>query len=215
MPALPQSDLFNHWPLPHRSALRRALEVAWAGPDRGYHDLLHLREVLAAVSRLGEDVEHDTTSVVLAAWFHDAVYDTAPEPERRSAEWAARALPDAEVDVAEVVRLVMLTVDHRVEEDDANGAVLCDADLAILAAPQPRYDAYVAGVRHEYAHLTDAEFAVGRSMVLRDLVSLEHLFTTTRARRDWEPTARINITNELLILEQVVSDAEDQPSVDG
>ena len=35
-------------------------------------------------------------------------------------------------DVAEVVRLVWLTTRHNVEDGDRNGALLCDADLAIL-----------------------------------------------------------------------------------
>ena len=40
-------------------------------------------------------------------------------------------------DVAEVIRLVWLTTRHNVEDGDRNGALLCDADLAILGtAPQ-------------------------------------------------------------------------------
>ena len=81
--------------------------------------------------------------VVLAAWFHDAVYDALPEAEERSAVWAEQALPNPPA--AEVARLVRITAHHRVDGHDPNAAVLSDADLAILAAPAERYAAYRVG----------------------------------------------------------------------
>ena len=51
-----------------------------------------------------------------------------------------------------------LTETHRPDDGDANGCVLSDADLGILAAPAERYASYVAAVRTEYAHLDDATF---------------------------------------------------------
>ena len=71
--------------------------------------------------------------VLLAAWFHDAVYDGQGDDEERSARLAvlARRLgPWAD----EVARLVRLTATHRPADDDHAGQVLCDADLGILAA---------------------------------------------------------------------------------
>lgn len=203
--ALPHIDLSRWWPLPDELALRDALIGAYDAPERGYHNLLHISEVLERIDELSREIEFDTTSVRLAAWFHDAVHDTAPEPERRSAEWAARALSGSEVGVDEVVRLILLTIDHSVADGDVNGAVLCDADLAILAAPRARYNDYAAGVRREYAVFTDAEFAAGRSLVLRALVDAEHLFSTEHARRHWESTARANVARELVSLDSAAS----------
>ena len=64
-----------------------------------------------------------------------------------------------------------LTEHHDPAADDLAGQVLCDADLAILAAPPDRYDAYLAGVRRDYAHVSDTDFAAGRAAVLRDLAA--------------------------------------------
>ena len=75
--------------------------------------------------------------MLLAAWFHDAIYDGERDAEERSATWAEDALP-AHADpatVAETARLVRLTETHRPADDDANGCALSDADLGILAAP--------------------------------------------------------------------------------
>jgi predicted metal-dependent HD superfamily phosphohydrolase len=184
----------DRWPLAGDHALRDELLVAW---DRsGYHDLLHLTEVLDRLDRLADaGVGFDATTVVLAAWFHDAVYDGQHDDEERSAQWAAQALPPAYAD--EVARLVRLTAHHRPGPDDLAGAALSDADLGILAAPQERYAAYAAGVRADFAHVADDDFRAGRASVLRDLVARRHLFHTRQARALWEDAARANVAREL------------------
>lgn len=189
------------WPLPARTDLRDRLVTAYS-TDRGYHDLRHLAEVLDRITELGEA---DNVSVVLAAWFHDAVYDGRGEDEEQSAllaeSWLAGcAIEGREVDVAEVARLVRLTTTHRPEAGDRNGEVLCDADLAILAASPERYMEYVQGVRREYAAVPDEDFRVGRLAILLSLAEKETLFHTAHARRSWEPLARANLAAEIASL---------------
>jgi predicted metal-dependent HD superfamily phosphohydrolase len=188
------------WPLSDGLTVRDELVAAYADPERGYHDTTHLTEVLARVDELaaaGVPFEH--LPVRLAAWFHDAVYDGERDAEERSAAWAEDALPGLVDDavVAEVVRLVRLTETHRPEDDDANGCVLSDADLGILAAPAERYAVYVSDVRAEYAHLDDETFAAGRRAVLTDLVAKPRLFHTAYAHERWEDAARANVAAEL------------------
>ncbi|QIX27913.1 hypothetical protein ncot_15950 [Nocardioides sp. JQ2195] len=182
------------WPLPDHLDLRERLVTAWSS-DRGYHDLQHLEEVLARLTELGAG---DDVEVVLAAWFHDAVYDDAGNNEERSALLATEELSGIRsVDADEVARLVRLTERHRPEPGDRAGEVLCDADLAILAAPADRYATYVAGVRREYAAVPDDDFRRGRAAILRDLLDKPTLFHTAYAREHWEPTARANLAAEL------------------
>lgn len=181
------------WPLPHREELRAALVTAYS-TDRGYHDLDHLAEVLQRLAELGWDTNRE---VVLAAWFHDAVYDGQPDAEERSALLAERELAGEAVDVAEVARLVRLTTTHRTSADDAAGQPLCDADLGILAASPQRYARYVAGVRADYAHVPDDLFRAGRRAVLDDLAGRERLFATAYARTHWDPIARANLAAEI------------------
>ncbi|MFI7614358.1 metal-dependent phosphohydrolase [Nonomuraea terrae] len=178
------------------------LIARWSEPHRRYHTLGHLAAVLAALDGLAGEAR-DETAVRLAAWFHDAVYDGRPGwDEERSAQLAQARLPRCGVPagrVAEVARLVRLTAAHdRVEAGDRDGAVLCDADLSVLGTSG--YDAYAAAVRREYAHVTDALFAEGRSQVLRRLLATPVLFRTERARELWEERARANMTAELTAL---------------
>ena len=191
------------WPLPDALELRDSLLAAYSDPHRGYHDVRHLAEVLERLEELtGAGTSYDRTPVLLAAWFHDAVYDGERDAEERSAAWAEDALPGivGEAVVAEVARLVRLTESHRPDDADANGCALSDADLGILAAPRTRYDEYVAAVRAEYRHLSDAVFRTGRADVLRELTAKPRLFHTAHGIAAWEDAARKNVERELSAL---------------
>jgi predicted metal-dependent HD superfamily phosphohydrolase len=191
------TDLAERWPLADLADVRDALLAAYRDPARGYHDTLHLVEVLDRLDELaGAGVSFDATVAGLAAWFHDAVYDGERDAEERSAVWAEEALAGTPY-AADVARLVRLTETHDPADDDAAGQALCDADLAILASPRERYDAYLAGVRRDYAHVSDTDFARGRAAVLRDLAGRGRLFHTAYARETWEPAARVNLEREL------------------
>ncbi|TCB99060.1 metal-dependent phosphohydrolase [Micromonospora zingiberis] len=174
----------------------------WREPHRHYHTVAHLTAVLDVVDRYAPAAPRPDL-VRLAAWCHDAVYDPrAPgdHNERDSAALAgtllARAgLPDSEV--AEVRRLVLLTAGHRVDPADADGVLLCDADLAVLAAPEPEYDRYAAAIRREYAHVPEVSYRVGRAQVLTNLLALPARYRLPALSDRWEPRARANLAREL------------------
>ncbi len=179
------------------------LLARWQEPQRRYHTLAHLTAVLDHVDVLAEHAD-DVDVVRLAAWFHDAVYlPERSENEERSARLAERALPEAGVPAgktAEVARLVRLTVTHAPADDDRDGQVLCDADLAVLASPPSAYAAYTAAVREEYHFVPNEAFRAGRAAILRQLLDLPSLFHTPHGQREWEATARHNLTGELEML---------------
>jgi predicted metal-dependent HD superfamily phosphohydrolase len=174
----------------------------WAEPHRHYHTGQHLESVLSIVDANAK-LAADLNAVRLAAWFHDAVYDPqSGDNEEASAALAAMALATLGVDHAisdEVRRLVRLTAAHDPEPDDRNGCLLADADLAILAAEEPVYDAYAAAVRREYRHLPDPLYRVGRTRVLSGLLGLPALYRAVPARAEWTASARANLRRELVL----------------
>lgn len=182
----------------------RELLERWGEPQRHYHTLDHLSDVLARATELTA-YAHDPDTVALAAWFHDAVYrPDRSENEERSADLARRALTEAGVPAdrtSEVVRLVRLTVTHDPPPGDADGEVLCDADLAVLAGDPASYAAYAAAVREEYAFVPDPDFRSRRAAILRRLLDLPRLFRTQYGQEHWERTARRNLMTELELLE--------------
>jgi predicted metal-dependent HD superfamily phosphohydrolase len=194
-------ELADRWPLQGAEDVRDRLLEAYGDASRGYHDQRHLTEVLDRLDELAAAGEtFARLPVELAAWFHDAVYAGAPDDEERSARMAASELDAAGVPadvVAEVVRLVLVTAEHRPEDGDADAAALSDADLGILAADPTRYAEYVASVRREYAHVGDDDFRAGRRAVLAALDEKPALFHTAAAQERWEDAARANLRREL------------------
>ncbi len=197
------ADLLERWRLlvgPGHDAAGQELLARWSEPHRRYHDTGHLRRILEAVDELRRHAD-DITAVRLAAWFHDAVYTGRRGPdERASALLAASTLPDLGVPaarIAEVIRLIELTVSHDPRPGDANGAVLCDADLAVLGAEPEEYAAYVAAVRAEHPSVSETDFRRGRAIIIRGLLALDPLYRTPTGRARWEAAARRNLTAEL------------------
>jgi predicted metal-dependent HD superfamily phosphohydrolase len=179
----------------------------WREPHRFYHDTRHLTEVLDAIDVLAraERVRDDARSAaLLGGWFHDAVYATGTPgtDEKRSADLAAESLDVLGAGTAlrdRVVTLVHDTATHDLDDGvrDPARVLLHDADLWVLSAPVARFDEYCRQVRVEYEHVPAADYARGRSEVLRPLLSREHLYRSRLARREWEPAARENLAREL------------------
>lgn len=196
-------DLRDQWNrlLPDAQPLGDDLLARYAEQHRHYHDQRHLTELLETIDELA-DLADDAGTVRLAAWFHDAIYDPRADPgenEEVSAQLAELELSAYGVEAAritEIGRLIRLTAKHDCEPDDANGAVLCDADLRILSLSADRYDEYAAGIREEYGHIGDRDFARGRMTFLQSLAETS-LYATSRAQEQWEQAARENLRREL------------------
>ncbi|MCU1640075.1 MAG: hypothetical protein JWN03_350, partial [Nocardia sp.] len=192
-------ELLDRWTElagPSARALGEDLVRRYSEPHRRYHTVEHLAAMLAIIDDLAADAA-DIEAVRYAAFFHDAVYSVeGGDNEEASAKLAETALPALGLDadtVAEVARLVRLTAGHHPDPSDRNGGVLCDADLAILAAGESAYAAYAAAVRAEYAHVPDNLFRQGRAAVLQGLVQQQHLFRTPTARARYDTAARANL----------------------
>ena len=175
-------------------------------PHRRYHTLTHVMWVLRHITALvaaGEPTT-DVAAVQLAALWHDAVYNAAADDnEARSAALAKTAADELGWTVERqqlVNRLILATAAH--QPIDTDEAMLVDADLAILGASAQDYSSYVAGVRSEYAHVSDDAWRIGRTAVLPGFLAQPHLFSTETMRSQREARARANIAAELAGLAQ-------------
>jgi predicted metal-dependent HD superfamily phosphohydrolase len=216
-------DLLDRWRATARDAGARpdpdvirageALLARWREPQRHYHTPTHLTAVLDVVDQHA-DLAGRADVVRLAVWFHDAIYDpraAGDANERDSAALAGSVLTGLGVPaatVAEVRRLVLLTAGHAVAPDDRDGALLCDADLAVLAAPPPAYQRYATAIRREYAHVPEPAFRAGRAAVLTGLLALPALFRLPPLASRWEEPARDNVRRELAALTEGLEEAD-------
>lgn len=168
-----------------------------AEPNRHYHTLEHVGEVLRVVGRL-----KGGPAVQLAAWCHDAVYDPkAKDNEARSAEFATRELTalglpaDVVTRVNELVRSTSHFDAHTFAGSEFD--TLHDADLAILGASESRYARYAADVRNEYAWVPDADYRAGRTAVLQAFLARPRIYRTDVMFAEGEEAARRNLSAEV------------------
>ena len=202
--------------LPGHTALGEDLLERYEQPHRKYHTSVHLSEMLTALKTLYK--RHHTATpraVLLAAWFHDAVYEANPgEDEAASADLARTTLtPLASTgsltnrEVTAIAHLIELTASHQLADGieeytsgaltRADAAFFLDADLAILAADSPRYTRYVAGVRAEYAHYAPDAFTRGRAAILQGFLNRTAIYASDTAHLLWDAPARLNLRTEL------------------
>jgi predicted metal-dependent HD superfamily phosphohydrolase len=180
------------------------LVAAYSEPHRSYHTLRHLRECLGHLQDV-RPLAQRPDEIALALWFHDAVYDPQrTDNEARSADWARASvlqagLPEALAD--RIHALVLATREHQAAPDDGDAQLLLDIDLAILGAPQARYDEFEQQVRSEYAHVPQAEFRTRRAALLRGFLARPSLYATQAFRGALELRARVNLGRAVVQLQ--------------
>ena len=195
--------------------LGERLLQAWEQPHRAYHHSGHLSQMLTDLDRLYAHRTQGSTPLplVLAAWFHDAVYEGAPgEDERRSEQLASTSLEPLVTaglltghELQMVSLLVRATATHELPKsvdlpagyEPADIQFFLDADMAILAADSARYRRYLRGVRSEYSHFDDEAFRAGRTTFLRSILGRKRIFLSEEGLQLWEEPAQTNLQAEL------------------
>ena len=177
--------------------LLSTLEAAYTEPHRHYHTLQHLEECFAHF----EDLKHFALrpdEVEIALWFHDAVYDTRRQDnEERSARWAVQALSPVSREAAGRVRALVMATRHDAVPEGIDAQVLVDVDLAILGAPEARFDQYEAQVREEYAWVPGVLYRRGRRRILESFLARPAIYNTEEFLVRLEGPARTNIARSL------------------
>ena len=195
--------------------LGESLLQAWEQPHRAYHHSGHLSQMLTDLDRLYAHRTQGSTplALILAAWFHDAVYEGAPgEDERRSEQLASASLEPLVTaglltghELQMVRLLVHATATHELPEsadlpagyEPEDIQFFLDADMAILAADSAHYRRYLRGVRSEYSHFDDETFRTGRTTFLRSTLRRERIFLSEEGLQLWEEPAQANLQAEL------------------
>ena len=195
--------------------LGESLLQAWEQPHRTYHHSGHLSQMLTDLDRLYTHRTQGSTplALILAAWFHDVVYEGAPgEDERRSEQLASTSLEPLVTaglltghELQMVSLLVRATATHELPKsvdlpagyEPADIQFFLDADMAILAADSARYRRYLRGVRSEYSHFDDEAFRAGRTTFLRSILGRKCVFLSEEGLQLWEEPAQTNLQAEL------------------
>jgi predicted metal-dependent HD superfamily phosphohydrolase len=210
MSSLSANDLPLHWedvlacfgvqPVTAQPAFHQLAE-RYAEPWRHYHTLDHIASMIDDLQKAAGAVSvPDMHSLVLAAYFHDVVYDPrAADNEERSADYADTALRPLGVPASTstaVHALILKTQRHVTEPDDVAGQLFLDADLAILGASALEYDRYAGQIRQEYSWVPEPAYQAGRRAVLNQFLARPQIFRTAPFR-ERESVARRNLDCEI------------------
>ncbi|MDO4791753.1 MAG: hypothetical protein Q3999_04655 [Buchananella hordeovulneris] len=163
------------------------------------------------------EASHHPDALRVAAWYHGSVYRIpAPgEDPRRFGEdheaGAARARFDLTAlgvpeDMVAYVETLVANIGGAGPRD-VDCAALCDADLAVLATTPQKYRDYRTRVREEYRELDPRCYLVGRLAALERLQSRPAIFRTP-AGKQWEESARQNLSSEQAILETELAELD-------
>jgi predicted metal-dependent HD superfamily phosphohydrolase len=179
------------------------LVVAYTKPDRHYHNLQHIHHILTILERFADRLE-SPISVLLAAWFHDLVYDSrSTNNEIQSAKFAGELLQDIGVSnetIDRVQQLILATQGHQTEIGDNDRCIFLDVDLAILGTNPAQYQIYARSIRHEYSWVSDELYRAGRIRVLESFLQRQRLYHTEILFDELESRARLNIEAEIRLL---------------
>lgn len=183
-----------------------ALLRRWSTPDRRFHNVRHVIDMLARVDELADE-SHNPDMIRVATWYHGCVFSLAlrdtyrrngGEDEVASAAEAARDLPTLGVPAPTVDRIcnLILSLKRHNLVDDIDAMVLNDADLGTLAVNPQLYRSYRDLVRAEYEHIPDLDYYQARREIVTKLLSRDKLFASPLGAR-WELPARENLQSEL------------------
>jgi len=175
-----------------------------SGPDRGYHGWTHPLALLALLPEV-EDQLTDALAVRCAILLHDAIYEPRrADNETRSAELARELLHGviAQASLDRTIALIEATKAHAIPanlspDDAADMAIFLDMDLSILAASEEAFDAYEAGVRHEYREVPDTLFRAGRAAILESFLDRDRLYMSPWGLERFESGARLNLRRSI------------------
>lgn len=188
------------------------LRAAYAAPPRVYHHFGHVESVLAHFDEVAAGPGWARPREAwLAVLYHDAVYEPGRrDNESRSAALAAaeiaRWLPDAGVDVGQVIDLIELTARHGTlspaDLGDGPGGEdrrhFLDADMAILGADAATFDAYDRAIAEEYrGRVPGWLYRINRRRFLRGLLGRERIYLSTFFHERLDLAARANLRRVL------------------
>lgn len=187
---------------------------------RSYHNLTHLAELFEKAATFPLS---DMTSVGLAIFFHDVIYEPAVKDGKTNEEKSAMIFHEFASE-AKTLCNAQWCSDERIEDvyswiietsrhttttyvspfSQSDFLIFLDMDMSILGASHDRYQEYSKAVRQEYIHINDADFCQGRATFLKSLLNCrpEQLFKTAEAQKRYYQQAICNIQGEIAMLEK-------------
>lgn len=187
---------------------RASLTTLYGQPQRFYHTLAHVHQLLREIETLSVDPK--TKDILeIAAWFHDAVYDPfAPRGKNEEDSYNLLMYTPLGNLTGKLCAgyCIRATKDHVVtaETTPENQEIVrtfLDLDLSILGKPPEVYADYAQNIRLEYVlndrFITEEQYTKGRMAFLITMLARERIYQTSHFFDKFEVQARKNMQEEL------------------
>jgi predicted metal-dependent HD superfamily phosphohydrolase len=175
-----------------------AIVAHYNEPTRLYHTLNHVDHVVRTIELYYPDAP---AWIVLAAFYHDVIYDpTSHTNERDSADFASATLAGylPESAIININRAILVTAGHVLETTDHQDYPLLVADLASLACDKDVYRTNTVNIRQEYAAVNDQDWSAGRLSFIESFAA-RRIFPREPRYDALERAAHENMRRELLL----------------
>ena len=193
-------ELHQHYQFSEPQKLFNKLVVAYSEKQRAYHTVQHLYECLSLLESVRSYL-NDVNAVVLALWFHDAVYDPqAKDNELKSSELFEQYLAqDLSIGITQKIKRWILATQKHEATNELDLQFLLDIDLAILAASSDRFAEYERQIQKEYAWVDPEIYSIKRKEVVAHFYQTEPLYQTEYFQKSFEQKAKQNLKRILNI----------------
>lgn len=179
------------------SPLWHDLEQVYSVKSRHYHNLNHLKEMIALYDNYYAQLQFPL-EVLYSIFYHDYVYKvTRKDNELKSAKHALSILPlHTTLNNQLVYDMICATQLHEYNEnEDTNW--LIDFDLKILSKEWEDYKVYCDQIRKEYKIYPNIVYKPGRKKALQHFLKNPSIYQTEVFKSNFEDIARANIQKEI------------------
>mmetsp|Transcript_33018 Transcript_33018/g.49881 ORF Transcript_33018/g.49881 Transcript_33018/m.49881 type:complete len:278 (+) Transcript_33018:72-905(+) len=203
-----------------------------SAPDRAYHTLIHLKEMIGFLALLGSSMpplfgKDGEIIMTLSTFFHDAVYNAKSSSNE---EDSARLFQEFSNDMGgfkpdykdvqdHVVNYILATKHHKLPEitnkknEHDNEVREClkfflDIDMAVLGKEEAAYLHYAGLIRREYKFVEHSIYCEKRADILEGFLNETDIYHTEIMRGALEDVARSNLLKEIDFLRKRIIPGE-------
>jgi predicted metal-dependent HD superfamily phosphohydrolase len=177
-----------------------ALQTCYTAPNRHYHTLNHIEELLAELDSAVVSLKNPD-ALLFSIYYHDCIYTPGRgDNEEKSALFLKQQLSNTRfTEIALCMAQIRSTKAH-LPTDCKDTNLLLDLDLSILGQSIEHYNAYRQAIRKEFAHVPDMLFRKGRARFIKGMLKRGAIYQTDYFFRSYESRARANLRMELQAL---------------
>jgi len=177
------------------SSIHQRLLMAYAEPQRFYHNLTHIDHCLGVFDEV-KSLLSNPDAVELAIWTHDVIYQPgARDNEALSVEWYLDIAADVhDSDLVQLVSQHIIATLHDDRPLDAeDSGYLVDIDLSSFAMPWDDFLRDSRNLRRENPQITDQEYYHNQGKFQKLLLSRHRFYHSDYFYQHYEQRARDNL----------------------